>query len=253
MHIVACQTDIVWKDKAANRRRVGDGLGCEDIPSGSLIVLPEMFEVGFTMDTDTAADDDGSSLAFLQAMALEHQSTVLAGIVTKDSSGKGLNQAVAVAPDGRELTRYTKMHPFTPGGESERYQAGDAVKTFKLDGFTVVPLICYDLRFPERAREAVRIGADVIIYIASWPAARAEHWSALLTARAIENQAYVVGVNRVGHDKNQAYPGLSTIIDPQGNTIAKGDDQPTTLHADIDADSLTSYRQAFPFLDDMRQ
>lgn len=252
MHIVACQTDIAWKDKAANRQRVSDLLSQEGIPAGSLIVLPEMFETGFTMKVDVAVDEDGSTLAFVRELASAHQSTVLAGVVTRDGAGKGLNQAVAVSADGKELCRYTKMHPFTPAGESEKYQAGDEVRTFGLDGFTVAPLVCYDLRFPERAREAVRLGADVLVYIASWPSPRASHWSALLTARAIENQAYVIGVNRVGNDPQNAYPGLSCIIDPQGNTLTQGDDRQAVLHADIDTDSLFAYRKALPFLDDMR-
>lgn len=252
MHIVACQTDIAWKDKTANRQHVLDLLGKQTIPAGSLIVLPEMFESGFTMKLDVAVDADGSCLAFVKELAATYQSTVLAGVVTADASGKGLNQAVAVAPDGREWVRYTKMHPFTPVGESDHYRAGDAVETFRWGGFTAAPLICYDLRFPERAREAVKQGANVLIYIASWPAARAAHWSALLTARAIENQAYVIGVNRVGNDPKNDYPGLSCVIDPQGKDIAVADDQPTALHADIDLDALQAYREALPFLKDMR-
>ena len=252
MHIVACQTDIAWKDKAANRRRVLDLLDSETVPAGSLIVLPEMFESGFTMKLDVAVDADGSGLAFVKEIAAKYQSTVLAGVVTADSSGKGLNQAVAVSADGRELVRYTKMHPFTPAGESEHYQAGDTVNTFECGGFTVAPLICYDLRFPELAREAVLLGANVLIYIASWPAARAAHWSALLTARAIENQAYVVGVNRVGNDPKNDYPGLSCVIDPQGKQVASADNKPVALHADLDIDTLQAYRDALPFLKDMR-
>ena len=252
MHIIACQLDLAWKDKAVNRRRVVELLETQTIPAGSLIVLPEMFETGFTMKVDVAADADGSCLAFVKEIALKHQSTVLAGVVTVDASGKGLNQAAVVGPGGDEITRYTKMHPFTLAGESEKYRAGDEVITFKLGGFTIAPLICYDLRFPERAREAVRLGADVLIYIASWPATRAAHWSALLTARAIENQAYVIGVNRVGNDPKNEYPGLSCVIDPQGKDIAVADDQPTALHTEIDLDSLRAYREALPFLKDMR-
>ncbi len=252
MHIVACQTDIAWKDKAANRQRIVEMLAGQSIPAGSLIVLPEMFETGFTMKADVAADADGSCLVFLKELAAQYHSTVLAGMVTVDSSGKGLNQAVAVSQDGRELIRYTKMHPFTPAGESEHYHAGDAVKTFRCADFTIAPLICYDLRFPERSREATRLGANVQVFIASWPATRAAHWSALLAARAIENQAYVVGVNRVGKDPKNDYPGLSTIINPQGKILAQGSDQPAILHDDIDIESLVSYRQAFPFLGDMR-
>ena len=120
-------------------------------------------------------------------------------------------------------------------------------------GFTVAPLICYDLRFPEPFREAVRLGGEVLVVIANWPSARAEHWTALLAARAIENQAYVVGVNRVGRDPNGAYPGLSTMIDPKGRTIISANGQPTVLHADLDRQTLLDYRRSFPVLEDMRE
>ena len=251
MHVVACQLDLVWEDPQANRQRIRDMLAGESIPAGSLIVLPEMFQTGFTMDVQAARDTDGSSARFLQDLAKAHQSTVIAGVVGGHAEGKGLNQAVAVAPNGTEVSRYTKMHPFTFAGESDHYQAGDAVAVFDLDGFKIAPLICYDLRFPERFRDAVRLGAMVFVVIANWPSPRAAHWSALLQARAIENQAYVIGVNRVGKDPNHRYPGLSTVIDPQGQVIAAADDQPTVLHADLDLDALLNYRKSFPVLDDM--
>lgn len=252
MHIVACQLDIAWEDRAGNRQRVLAALDTQTIPVGSLIVLPEMFETGFTMNVDAACDADGSSGRFLSDLARSYQGTVIAGVVTEDADGMGLNQAAVFGPDGGELMRYTKMHPFTIAGEAEHYRAGDAVATFDYQGFKVAPLICYDLRFPERFREAIRLGAQVLVVIANWPSIRRAHWTALLTARAIENQAYVVGVNRVGRDLNHPYPGLSTVIDPHGHIITAADDQPAVLHADLDLDALLSYRNDFPFLNDRR-
>ena len=252
MHIVACQLDIVWEDPDANRRRVCDLLSREPIPAGSMIVLPEMFQTGFTMDVTAASGPDGSSVRFLQELAKTYQSTVVAGVVGRHADGKGLNQAAVTGPDGNTVQTYTKMHPFTLAGESEHYHAGAKVAVFDLHGFKITPLICYDLRFPERFREAVRLGAQVLVVIANWPSVRAEHWSALLHARAIENQAYVIGVNRVGEDPSHTYPGLSTVIDPRGNALTTADDQPATLHADLDRDALLGYRNDFPFLNDMR-
>ncbi len=253
MHIVACQFDIAWEDKARNRELVLGTLARQTIPAGSLIVLPEMFESGFTMDVQAACDTDGSSLLFLRELARSYQSTLLAGVVAKEAEGMGLNQAVVVGPEGQEVTRYTKMHPFSIAGEAEHYSAGDAVTVFDCQGFRVAPLICYDLRFPERFREAVRPGAQVLVVIANWPSARAAHWSTLLAARAIENQAYVIGVNRVGSDPNHSYPGLSAVIDPHGHIIAEADDYPAVLHADLDLDALQAYRREFPVLGDMRK
>jgi predicted amidohydrolase len=252
MHVVVCQTDIAWEDHAANHARVVSVLSKQTIRPGSLIVLPEMFDTGFTMNVDAAADDDGRTRRFLSDLARTHLSAVIAGVVQKHPDGKGLNQAVVIGPKGNELTRYTKMHPFSPAGESEHYRAGDSVITFQHAGFTLAPLVCYDLRFPERFREAVRLGADAFVVIANWPDTRAAHWTALLTARAIENQAYVIGVNRAGHDPKHAYPGLSTVIDPKGHVIAQADDKPAVIHADLDRDALMDYRRAFPFLNDMR-
>jgi len=252
MHIIACQLDIAWEDGPENRQRVLAALAKQTVPAGSLIVLPEMYETGFTMDVDAACDPDGSSARFVGGLARSYRSTVVAGVVEKDADGQGLNQVAVVGPDGGGVMRYTKMHPFTPGGESDHYRAGDAVVVFDCEGFKVSPLICYDLRFPQRFREAVGLGAEVLVVIANWPSARAAHWTALLTARAIENQAYVVGVNRVGHDPNHTYPGLSTVIDPQGHTLIHADDKPAVLHANVDLDALRTYRREFPVLDDMR-
>lgn len=252
MHIVTCQLDIAWENTQENLARVRSALSTQNISPGSMIVLPEMFASGFTMNPAGAIDADGSVGSFLTELACSHQSTVVAGIVAEHPDGRGLNQAVAIGPDGVELTRYTKMHPFTPAGEHEHYRPGDAVVTFQYDGFTLAPLICYDLRFPERAREAVRMGAEVLIVIANWPSPRAEHWTALLAARAIENQAYVVGVNRVGSDPKLTYPGLSTVIDPTGRVLALANDQPAVLHADLDRQALLDYRRSFPALEDMR-
>lgn len=252
MHVVACQFDIAWEDRHQNHARVRSLLSGRSFPPGSLIVLPEMFDSGFTMNVDAACDIEGASRRFLGDLARSYQSAVLAGAVSRHPDGRGLNQAFVLGPDGEELTRYTKMHPFSPAGESDHYHAGDRVVTFKHEGFTIAPLICYDLRFPERFREAVRLGAQVMVVIANWPGTRSAHWTALLTARAIENQAYVVAVNRVGRDPKLAYPGLSTIIGPKGRVIAQADDQPTVLQADLDRDELITYRRAFPFLDDMR-
>lgn len=252
MHIIACQFDIAWKDRQENFARVRSLLSGQATPPGSLIVLPEMFASGFTMNVGVAMDAADDTVRFLGDLARTHDSTIVAGIVGKHADGRGLNQAVVIGPDGKELTRYTKMHPFTPAGESDHYAAGDTVVTFRHGSFTVAPLICYDLRFPERFREAVVLGADLMIVIASWPATRAAHWTALLAARAIENQAYVVGVNRVGRDPAHSYPGLSTVIGPKGDVLAVADDTPAALHADLDRDEMLAYRRAFPFLDDMR-
>ncbi|MBC8104772.1 MAG: carbon-nitrogen family hydrolase, partial [Cytophagales bacterium] len=141
----------------------------------------------------------------------------------------------------------------TPSGERDCYAAGDRPVVWEIRGLRVAPLICYDLRFPEAFRDALDQGAEAFIVIASWPLARAHHWSALLRARAIENQAYVVGVNRVGIDPTPlTYPGRSVVIDPSGQVLAEGDDRELVLSAVLDRDLVARYRTELPFLADRR-
>ncbi len=253
MQVVLCQFDIAWEDREQNHDRITSLLARQSIRPGSLIVLPEMFDSGFTNHVDKAIDAEGRSRRFIRDLAQKYLSAVVAGVVCKHTDGKGLNQALVVGPNGNELLRYTKMHPFSPAGESEHYLAGDKVDTFQHAGFTIAPFVCYDLRFPERFREAVRLGAEVMIVIANWPGTRASHWTALLVARAIENQAYVIGVNRVGQDPKLSYPGLSIVVDPKGRIIAQADDRPVALQAELDRVSLMEYRRQYPFLKDMRE
>lgn len=268
MRIVAVQHDITWHDPAATFAHVRQLLSGANIERGSLIVLPEMFATGFSMDVNTIAEGDAKpGEQFLKAIAKEYESTVIGGVVTQNDSGRGLNQALAIDLDESELTRYSKIHPFTFGSEPEHFDAGTQVKTFELFGgihydwagpdappeyWTVAPLVCYDLRFPEIFRIAAARGANLLVVIANWPASRIDHWTALLCARAIENQAYVVGVNRAGNDPNVAYNGQSTIISPKGHVMALASDEPCVIQAEADLAALMSYRKKFTALHDMK-
>ena len=141
------------------------------------------------------------------------------------ADGRGRNEAVVFNPEGKLICRYAKIHPFSFGGESKHYAPGTEIVSFQWHDFVAAPFICYDLRFPEVFRIATRRGAHLIAVIANWPAKRVSHWVALLQALAIENQAYVVGVNRVGNDPKLGYPGRSLIVDPQGEIVAEGSDR----------------------------
>ncbi|NLF31869.1 MAG: carbon-nitrogen family hydrolase [Planctomycetes bacterium] len=254
MRVLAVQPDIAWEAKTATFERVDGLLAAADVQPGGLIVLPEMFATGFSMNVPAVAEGPGGpTAAWLGALARRTGCTVLGGLVGDAGGGRGRNQAAWFTPQGREGGRYTKVHPFTPAGEPDHYVAGDRPATFALGGFTVAPLICYDLRFPEIFRAAVDAGADLFVVIASWPAGRAAHWRALLIARAIENQAYVVGVNRCGRDPCCAYAGGSLIVDPQGAVLAEGTDRPETLAATLDPAAVAEYRRAFPALADRQK
>jgi predicted amidohydrolase len=176
----------------------------------------------------------------------------VAGVAVPGDQGRGLNQAIVAGSSGDIIETYTKLHPFTPGGESEHYQAGKQIVTFKWHEFTVAPFVCYDLRFPEIFREATMRGAEMFLVIANWPIARFEHWITLLRARAIENQAYVLGVNRCGADPQVRYPGRTMLVDPTGVVRADAGDREGLLVADISIDLVKQVREQLPFLRDAR-
>lgn len=253
MKVYAVQHDIVWEDKPANFDRVAAMLAaCEPEP-GSLIVLEEMFATGFSKNLGcTRESQHGETRAFLRQLALEHHCCIIGGLVTCGTQDLGKNEALVIGPQGQELARYVKIQPFTGGAEDQVHEAGDQVVTFEFGGFKIAPLICYDLRFPELAREAIRQGAQVLVYIASWPIKRAQHWVTLLQARAIENLAWVVGVNRCGTDPEFTYPGRTLVVDPHGNIIADAADREGVLVADLSLPVVTDWRAQFPALRDMR-
>jgi len=253
MKIIGCQLDIKWEDKEANHAYVRELLQQASPLPDSLIVLPEMFATGFSMNVEKIAEDrDQPTQNFLSGIATEYKSFVLAGIVIRSEDGRGLNQAVVYTPSGEELARYSKLHPFSYAGETEHYAQGAGTETFPCNSFIVAPLICYDLRFPEAFRAAVRKGAQVLAVIANWPAVREKHWICLLKARAIENQAYVIGINRCGTDPNHAYSGCSHIIDPRGEILSIAGSSEGWIEAQLDLQSLMDYRNEFPALEDMR-
>jgi predicted amidohydrolase len=254
IQIGSCLLDIVWEDRRANQARVRDVLAVAQPAPGALVVLPEMFASGFSLDVAKIADapERGETQAFLAELAREHQVCLIAGLVTRAADGRGQNEAIVVDPRGQEIARYHKIHPFSYGGETKSYSAGRRIVTFDIGGFTVAPFVCYDLRFPEIFRHAVRQGASVFVVIANWPTKRVQHWTTLLQARAIENQAYVVGVNRAGRDPNVEYPGRSLIIDPRGEILADAGEREGAIAATLDLDSLQSYRREFPALADAR-
>lgn len=254
MRFFGIQVNTVWQDVSASIARVRELLRGADICGGDLIVLPEMWSTGFSMDIEQIAEaaGDGPAQSFLSSLATDTGAFVLGGVVTRGSGGKGNNEAVAYGPDGREVCRYRKLFPFTLGSEPDCYHAGDRVANFSWREFHVAPFICYDLRFPEVFRGAVAGGAEIYAVIANWPSVRREHWNTLLCARAIENQAYVIGVNRCGDDPNHAYPGCSRIIDPSGNVLADAGAEEAVIVATPDRGALVEWRRCFPALSDIR-
>ncbi|MBI4661204.1 MAG: carbon-nitrogen family hydrolase [Verrucomicrobia bacterium] len=253
MKIVACQIDCVWEDKKANYAKVRSLLDAAAIPPGALVILPEMFSTGFSMNVAGIQESEPSETeAFLAGLAIHYGVFTLGGVVKPGAAGRGRNEAVVFNPAGKLISRYCKIHPFTFGGEANHYEGGEEIVTFPCGDFVVAPFICYDLRFPEIFRIATQRGAQLLAVIANWPAQRVHHWTALLQARAIENQAFVVGVNRTGDDPKLGYPGRSLIIDPRGEILADGAEEERVVSADVDVKQLIAWRNEFPSLRDMR-
>lgn len=252
MEVIGVQLDTAWRDKPANCARAAELIDMASSAGGSLIVLPEMFATGFTMDVQAAAEDaSGQAHAFLAETARKYRSVVIGGVAVQAEADHGGNEAVVFGSDGAELARYRKMHPFSYAGETEHYVAGERVTVFRHGEFTISPFVCYDLRFPEAFRAAVLKGADLFVVVANWPGVREHHWLTLLTARAIENQAYVVGVNRVGSDPKNDYLGRSVIVSPAGAIIADAGSEEGVVRAQLDAGVVGDLRKRFPVLMDM--
>jgi len=251
MKIYGVQLDIAWEDKPANHAKVRKLLEKTPPERGSLVLLPEMFDTGFTMEVAKVSDEKtGVTRKFLADLSRDLGVYVVGGFVNSDSKS-GRNEASVFDPQGKELARYQKIHPFTRGGEARAYSAGSELKIFRWAGFTVCPFICYDLRFPEIFRMAVRRGVNLFLVIANWPLPREGHWATLLEARAIENLAYVVGINRAGNDPKYAYFGRSRIIDPHGKVIAEAGREETVISADVDIATVEAWRKDFPALSDI--
>lgn len=247
MRITIIQSDIIWANPEENRQRMAQKL--DEHPEADLYVFPEMFSTGFCTQPAQIAEqyDKPGTLEWMQTQARQRQ-CALAGSVATEHNGRFYNRFYFVFPDG-SYQSYDKKHLFTYGGEHQTFTPGNERIIVEYKGVRMLLQICYDLRFPVWARN--RKDYDMILYVASWPQPRIEAWSALLRARAIENQCYVAGVNRVGNDPSCQYSGGSALIDPYGKTMASClDFQEDTVSARIDMEVLNAFREKFPVLND---
>ena len=253
MKVYCCQTDIVWEDKLRNFASASQLIESVRPEPRSLVLLPEMFATGFSMNVPRIAEGLKSDTAdFLARTAREFSIYLIGGIVTTAADHRGRNQAAVFNPSGTEIARYSKMQPFSLGGEAANYGAGDDVVIFDWEGVKVAPFVCYDLRFPEVFRRAVRKGAEMFTVIANWPVMRIGHWVTLLQARAIENLAFVAGTNRCGTDPKLQYNGRSVIVNEHGSVLADAGDGHKVISADVDPKAIRQWRADFPALSDMR-
>ena len=257
MRLHLLQTDIAWEDRSENLARVERLLAATPPMQGDIVVLPEMFDTGFSRDTKRTADN-GDTRRWLEATAKRLDIRIIAGVTIATSATTGnlaRNRALIVDGSG-VVAEYDKIHPFSVGREHEAFSGGDRVVVVELGDdeplARVCPLVCYDLRFPEVFRAGRMLGAEVFFVIANWPATRIDHWRTLAIARAIENQAFVVAVNRVGKDPLTTYPGGSLVVGPRGEVLVEGGADEGPIRAEIHPADARVWREKFRIWQDAR-
>jgi len=265
LRVAGVQHDIVWHDREANFARLRPMIAGAAASGAGLILLTETFSTGFSFDTPGIGEAvGGPSSTFLAEQAAEHGAWVggscpervasephdTDGGIDRDDE-RSCNSFVLASPDGA-IHRYAKIHPFSHAGEEEFVRPGTDFVTVDVEGVRISLFVCYDLRFADEFW-ALAPDTDAYAVVANWPAKRRLHWSTLLRARAIENQAYVIGVNRVGSGGGLDYSGDSAIIDPLGEILASGAGVETVVAADVDTDHVASTRSHFRFLQDRRR
>jgi predicted amidohydrolase len=248
--VAAVQLDIAWHDPAANRACVAAMLRERRLPAGSFVLLPELFDVGFSTDLPAILPSDAPGWA--AALARELSIFLQVGFPELGPDGFGRNCMAIARPDGTLAPTYAKVHPFGYGRETESFRGGERLVLVPCGELLAMPAVCYDLRFPELFRHAALAGADLISIGASWPEPRAAAWRALAIARAIENQTFVVAGNRVGTDPNARYSGGSLVVSPEGEVLAEGDARESIVEAECDAARCAAWRAKFPALRDAR-
>ena len=241
--VTLIQTELFWEDIPANIESFDEKIdGISE--KTELIILPEMFTTGFSMKAAKMAEKmDGAAVSWIRAKSKERQADIMGSVIIKED-GKFYNRVLWAKPDGSLLT-YDKKHLFRMIGEHKVFAAGDRHLTVHLKGWKLRPFICYDMRFPIWTRN-IGNQYDVAVYIANWPEKRSFHWKLLMPARAVENQCYVIGVNRVGEDGNGfPHSGDSSVIDPMGNVLFHRAHTPCVHTERLTWDRVKDYREKF--------
>lgn len=248
LNIAIFQLDLVWENPSANRAKI-DQMLQNVSETTDVVFLPEMFTTGFSMNVEELAEPmDGQTIQWMKKRCQEHQLALCGSLIIRDND-QYFNRLVFVEPSGSVLF-YNKRHLFTMGSEEIHFQKGMDRLIVQYKGWRICPLICYDLRFPVWSRN--RNEYDLLVYSANWPRNRKDVWNTLLKARAIENQSFVVGANRVGIDGlNIAYSGNSQIFGAKGNCLAGSNEgEEMIVSAEISLAELTKFRNSFPVLND---
>lgn len=253
--VTTIQTDIVWEDKEANLRMLEEKIPAAPV---ELVVLPEMFSTGFSMEPELLAETmDGPTLSWMKAIAARKRIILTGSIIIREGDDY-FNRLIWMQPNGI-AGYYDKRHRFAFAGEDQRYTAGCKRLIASVKGWKVLPLVCYDLRFPVWSRQTPEgdIGSaagspdleyDLLLYVANWPQRRSHAWKTLLPARAIENQSYVVGVNRIGNDGSAIFhSGDTMIVDPLGEILYHAPEKEEVYTITLQKETLNEVRKRYPF------
>jgi omega-amidase len=245
LKITIIQQDIYWEDKEKNLAMFEKKIDGIKKGETDLIILPEMFLTGFSMNAQNLYEDmNGKTVEWLVKKSAEKKADITGSLIIKES-GKFFNRLIWAKPDG-SIFKYDKKHLFQMADEHKTFTKGEWRIIVESNGWKIMPFICYDLRFPFWCRNLSN-EYDIAVFIASWPKARSSHWRILLAARAVENQCYVIGVNRVGKDGNdREYDGSSLIIDPLGKTLFDAKDKKSVHYQELFYEILEKYRKNFP-------
>lgn len=250
MKIALVQYSPAWEDKESNRKKILSLI--EDVEGIELFIFPEMTLTGFTMKSKEMSETiQGESFRFFSSIAKEKSANIFAGIIERRKN-LTYNTLIHIKSDGNLVKLYRKIHPFSYSGENNNYNAGSKPAYTKIKSWKVGLTICYDLRFPELFRKYGKKRAHLIVNIANWPDTRIEHWRTLLKARAIENQCYAAGVNRVGQDPKLNYVGFSCVFDPMGKELTAVENEEKVIIVELDKNYVSEVREKFPFLDDIK-
>ena len=249
--ITLVQSSLAWENPGANLEAFGKKL--QSLPQTDLVILPEMFNTGFTMDAAKNAETmSGPGISWMKDAARRHGCVICGSLIIREDD-KYFNRLVWMRPDG-SYSKYDKKHLFRMGGEHLVFSPGHEKLIVEIRGWKVMPLVCYDLRFPVWSRNAFRgrnYAYDLLIYVANWPSARQHVWETLLTARAIENQAFVIGANCTGTDgEGVENCGFSSVIDPKGQIRTRLDHQPGVLYTSLNISEINDFRSKFPAWED---
>lgn len=245
------QIDIDWEDSSKNMKKVEELVNKASKNKVELILFPEMVLTGFTMDINKLLLSEEQIISWIKQVAINNNINIGLGFAIKVDK-KGKNKYVIVSKEGETLTIYTKIHPFSYSGEDEKYYSGNEICSCKIKEFRITPFICYDLRFPEIFQIASK-EAQIITVAASWPKSREEHWVTLLKARAIENQCYIIGINRVGLGDDLQYNGLSMFVSPSGEVLNEISSEEILIICDLELEMIREVKDRFDIKKDRRE